>query len=619
MGMCGIAGFITRAGTKARPEDLKAMTDRMVHRGPDDEGFFTDGRVGLGMRRLAIIDVAGGHQPMSNEDGTMTVVFNGEIYNYRELQSALEGKGHHFQTSSDTEVIVHAYEQYGRDCLRYFNGMFAFALYDGRQKALWLVRDRLGIKPLYYGGSDSAFFFSSDLGAFPWPLRQRVNRDALIAYFGHGYVPTPQTIYAGVRKLPPGHSLWVNNGTSTLHRYWDIPAFETAFISAVQAEEQLRGLLEDAVSLQLRSDVPLAVMLSGGLDSSAITAMAAEHAGQPVTTFTIRFTGKGGADHTFARSVADRYRTHHHEIPVAPDDLLSGLDAIIAMLDEPVADSALVPTFLISKAAREQGIRVLLSGAGGDEVFGGYRRHFSPRLGAPAWWAEHLPESLRAPVARAWARVQPHRGFRVLDPRIAYRTQVFGADLGFYQQALTPSVFTQLLQELKNSTAIGRGAGGPRSYSYKRMYADLNEYLLDNILSLSDKATMAASIEGRVPLLDHRIVEFAFALPQEINLLRGSAKGLFKETIRSLLPADLLARQKEGFNAPIASWMDQEFFGKLKEELTMSLSPTLVELLDVDTLRRVFDQPPAQPFLSNTLFALYVFNRWERTHPITVS
>lgn len=612
--MCGIAGIITTNQVAVQQDEVKMLCDRMVHRGPDDEGFFVLGSVGLGIRRLSIIDVGGGHQPIANEDETVWVVMNGEIYNYVELREALQARGHLFRTGSDTEVLVHGYEEKGADFVNELNGMFAFALYDKKKGAVWIVRDRLGIKPLYYAQEGGQFLFSSDLTSFPKRLRNQIDHEALLLYFSHGYVPTPHTVYRTIKKLPPAHWLWIDEGGAKIERYWRVQNFQTADSNEDDARERLSALLHDSIRLQLRSDVPLGVMLSGGVDSSAVTAMAARRVELPINTFTISFTDKGGEDLRYAREVAARYHTNHREIIVRPEDLLKGFGEVLKFLDEPVFDSAIVPTYLIAKFAREHGIKVMLSGAGGDELFGGYRRHFRPRFGSPAWVAERVPTLVRRPFGALWATLQPYRGYRAQEPGIAYLSGIFGADLGFYRNVLREGLFEQMLTSLLQNTAPLRDSTEVHGYHYRRMHFDLTHYLVDNILSLTDKATMAASVEGRVPLLDHRLVEFAFTLPESVNLKDGRAKGLLKDVLQPQVSADLLHRPKEGFNAPITSWMGQEFYRCVVDELRDNLTAELEQVIDHDTMAACLKDTPRQPFLSSTLYALYVLNNWLRLH-----
>jgi len=616
--MCGIAGLMTSGNQLVSREEVKAMTDMMIERGPDDEGFFVYKNVAIGMRRLSIIDVGGGQQPITNEDQTLWVVMNGEIYNYIELRAELEDKGHCFSSGSDTEVLVHGYEETGCEFVKELNGMFAFALYDTKRQGLWLGRDRLGIKPMYYVEANGRFLFSSDLDTFPAEFRQTISPESLLAYFGQGYIPTPLTIYRDIKKIPPGYWLWIENGQESKRElYWQLTNFQTAEMSRSNAGATLHHLLKSSIALQLRSDVPLGVMLSGGVDSSAVTALAASTISNPLNTFSIHFSQKGGEDAKYARQVAAYYHTNHQTIDLTSDDLLQSLPEVIEFFDEPIADSALVPTYCIAKFAQEKGIKVMLSGAGGDELFGGYGRHYRPRFASPSWVAEQLPKFISKVIGQWWSIFQPHRGFRAQDSGLAYLSSVFGADLGFFKQTLlSEEHFLQLLQTLCTAASPIIDRQNVLGYTYSRMYFDLQHYLLDNILALTDKATMAASVEGRVPLLDHRIVELAFSLPAHINLWQGRPKGLLKDSLSPYLSANLLERKKEGFNAPIAVWMGENFFSVISNELKENLSPVLRDFFNQPSLLRYLRTEPRQPFLASTLFSLYVLNYWLRTHSL---
>ena len=407
--MCGIAGIVAWDGRQISTSELKLMTDRMVQRGPDDEGFFTAGSVGLGMRRLSIIDVEGGHQPLSNEAGDLHLVFNGEIFNHLELRHQLIARGHVFRSASDAEVVLHLYEDQGIDALAELNGMFAFALHDSRSQALWIARDRLGIKPLFYAVSRDHISFASDIKALREAYSTDIEPQQVLKYLALSYAPGAETVWHGVRKLPPAHYLWIEGGRVTLEKYWSLNGIGAWNGSLEAAQEQLEALLQDAIRLQLRSDVPLGVFLSGGLDSSTIVALAAEQSTAPLRTFTIGFAGKGSADEYFARQIAKRYATSNIEIPMGPAEAAKAIDELLLILDEPLADSALLPAYWLSKVARDEGVKVLLNGAGGDEIFGGYVRHWPARIGSPTWVAESMPKKLRQIVAGAWSLFQPHR------------------------------------------------------------------------------------------------------------------------------------------------------------------------------------------------------------------
>lgn len=612
--MCGIAGIIKFNGEPVRVDELLSMTDAMIHRGPDDDGFFHTGAVGIGMRRLSIIDAAGGHQPISNEDGTLWVVMNGEIYNFVELRRSLESLGHIFKTNSDTEVILHLYEEKGVQALDDLNGMFGFALWDGRRRALWVVRDRLGIKPLYFSQTAHSLVFGSDLNALRGVLRPALSREAILEYLALAYVACPHTMYQGIEKLPPATYLWIEDGRVQRHTYWEISKIGTWTGPPTEAAEQLEELFRDSVRLQLRSDVPLAVFLSGGVDSSAIVVAAAGEVTEQLRTYTVNFAGKGGArDIEYARQVAGRYQTDHHEISLGAEEAAHALIALLPLLDEPISDSAILPSYLLAKMARDQGVKVVLNGAGADEIFGGYRRHSPPRFGSPAWFAETLPSPGRQWVGRACATWRPDYGLRAQDPALAWGTSIGGVSLDACRRLLRdPRDYGQLVSGMVSQFG---GLGQARQkwgYAYGSMQVDLQTYLVDDILALSDKATMAASVEGRVPFLDHRLVELAFALPSSINLNDGHPKGLLKQILRPHLVAELLTRRKEGFSAPMHVWIQQAKVFDLEHELTEELVPTLADLLNPSEMKRLLADSARRKAASETLFSLFLLNRWCR-------
>ena len=614
--MCGICGIVYLNGNKVLKNQLKMMTDAMVHRGPDDEGFYTSGNCGLAMRRLSIIDLGTGHQPISNEDNSIWVVLNGEIYNYVEIRQDLEKRGHVFRTKSDTEVIVHLYEEKGLDAVKNLNGMFAFALYDSRNKGLWLVRDRLGIKPLYYGEFKDKLVFSSDLNALNKLEKYDVNPASFLRYLGLAYVPTPHTMYYNIKKLPPAHYLLLKNGKVTQIRYWTLPEHQTWNGDHSKVKEKLTELITDSVRLRLRSDVPLGVFLSGGIDSSGLVAFASETGYAGLNTFTINFQGKNGKDSNYASEVSSQYRTSHREINFGLDSITQELNELIYYLDEPVSDSAIIPSYLLSKIARDSGIKVLLTGAGGDEIFGGYLRHHQPRFGSPRWIAENLPKPLRQIISLGWNLFQPQRGNRAASSPIAFGLECSGTDLFFLKQIIDQDFINSTTEYLQEPYTDLLNKKGRKNYSYVRMELDLNNYLVDDVLSLTDKATMAASIEGRVPLLDHRIVEFAFSIPSDINLKDSQPKGLFKETLKDLLPQNLLNRPKEGFNAPISSWMLESIGNEVFEELLGSATQFMKEIINFPALEKVLSDPCKKQTAGHTIFGLYMFNRWLRIHSV---
>lgn len=610
--MCGVAGIIRFDGGSISPEWLKAMTSRMTERGPDDEGYFVEGCVGLGFRRLSIIDIRGGHQPIANEDGTLLLVFNGEIYNHVELRDQLIRHGHRFRTNSDAEVLLHLYEDFGFDALSKVNGMFAFVIYDYARRQLFIARDRLGIKPLLYVREPNRLIFASDAKALRGVVSLEISRKAAVDYLFNAYVPEPQSIWAGVRKLPAAHFMVVSeSGDVICRRYWE-PSVAAEWKGSVEdARARLDELLQDAATMQMRSDVPVGIFLSGGIDSSAIVSYAASVSNEVLRTYSVDFSGKYSSDASYARRVADSYETEHVELRLGFADMLAALDEMLLRFDEPVADSAIFPVYAISRLARESGVKVLLSGAGGDEIFAGYPRYATPRVGSPRWLAERVPAVVSGPLAAVWRLIQPSRGWAAADTSFSWAQCISGVDYGAVQLLLrNPEDFLHGLRTLKTLYPVGRGSVRSGS-AYPLMLIDLHTYLIGDVLALTDKASMAASVECRVPLLDHRLVEFAFSLPEEINLLRGAPKGLFRETLRGKLPPDLLSRAKQGFNAPIANWLASDY-GQVRDELLGAASPLLEDITDRTRLESLLRNGGGAYQSAETVFALFMLNRWCR-------
>ena len=611
--MCGIAGLVAFDGRAIAAADVKAMTDRMVQRGPDDDGFFVRDGVGIGFRRLSIIDVDGGHQPLTNETEDLWLVLNGEIYNHVELRQRLVARGHSFRTGSDAEVVLHLYEDLGTDALAELNGMFAFALYDTRRRAVWIARDRLGIKPLFLAQTSRALGFASDIRALRGVFPATIDAGQVLKYLALSYMPQGETVWSGIGALPPAHFLWIENGTATTTRYWSLQHIADWQGDEHEAERQLDALLRDSLRLQLRSDVPLGVFSSGGLDSSTIVALAAEQLSEPLRTFTIRFEGKTARDADFATEMARRYGTAHTEIAMGPREAVAALDELLPLMDEPLADSALLPAYWLSKVARSQGIKVLLNGAGGDEIFGGYPRHWPAKIGSPTWMAENLPSGLRQLVAAAWAPFQAARAARARDPRFAWAASVGGINLPVARRLLRdPDSYAAITNTILAEYHGLCDAPNAWGYAHTRMVVDVGTYLPGDVLALTDKATMAVSVEGRVPLLDHRLVEFAVSLPPDINMRGGVPKGLLKHVMRDRLSPELLNRSKEGFNAPDAVWLEEGSGIDLAGELLGARSSVVSQLVNPSALESVLADPRQRRQAAATLFALFLFNRWAR-------
>lgn len=574
--MCGIAGYLRfDRSARAEPALLEAMASRLAHRGPDDEGFFLDGNVGLAHRRLSIIDLAGGHQPLFNEDRSAALVFNGEIYNYRDLTADLEARGHVFSTRSDTEAIVHAYDQHGEACVNELRGIFAFAIWDRRRRRLLLARDRLGVKPLYYFLGPGLLAFASEIKALlahPEVPRE-VDREALELYLALRYVPGPRTLFRGIRKLQPGHILAWDEGGLRLREYWDVPrpARGEAPPPADGAEPRHRfaALFEESVSLRRMSEVPLGVFLSGGLDSTAVLAML--HKLEPerrIRTFTVGYQGSGsGADLReerradelgYARLAAESFGAQHTEVRLTDDDFRDVLPELAWHLDEPVADPACVPLYCISRRARED-VTVVLSGEGADEILAGYgvygrmlalgraHRLAGPLAGLAAGVTGLLPtggragERLRHALRLASLPLEQryHGVSRGFLPESWSRLLGHGDRGPGRRSELLDSVFGPLYEAAAGAPALDR-----------MLYVDLKTWLPDDLLVKADKTTMAHGQELRVPFLDHRLVELAASLPPEAKLRAGRGKAVLRDAVAALVPQAIVDRPKKGFPVP---------------------------------------------------------------------
>jgi len=566
--MCGIAGIVEVGGRAVDRDLLTAMTTVQAHRGPDGDGFVCRGGVGFGHRRLAIIDLVSGDQPMPNDDRSAWIVFNGEIYNYRELREELEGRGSRFRTQSDTEVILRAYEAYGPECVTRLRGMFAFAILDERARQVFLARDRVGIKPLVYHWDGRRLLFASELkGILEAPdVPRELDLEALGEYLGYHYVAAPRTIFRAVRKLPPASTLTLSldGGAPRVGRYWTLRFSPQARVSESEWIEGLQGHLAQAVRSHMISDVPIGAFLSGGLDSSTVVALMAQASSAPVRTFSIGFAESDFDELAYARQVAARYGTDHYELVVKPS-ALDVLPKLAWHFDEPFADSSAIPTYYVSKITREH-VTVALSGDGGDENFAGYRRYAR---------AQELHERLdrgvlrlARPLLRLAAGVLP-----VGAPGQAYAGLLGAGDFGRYHRLMTyerPETLRHLLSaDLRGAVAapgparfsrLASELGAP-DYVSALQLIDVNTYLPEDILTKVDRASMAVSLESRVPLLDHVLMEYAATIPSTLKLRDGQGKHILKRAMASSLPGDILTRRKMGFGVPLGDW----FRGELRE------------------------------------------------------
>lgn len=550
--MCGINGILNFNNKPVSKEDLFRMNSSMIHRGPDDEGYHLSKNIGLAMRRLSIIDPEGGHQPISNEDGRYWIVLNGEIYNYLELRGELENKGHIFKTRTDTEVIVHLYEDMGEKCLDKLNGMFAFAIWDCYRSELFMVTDRLGIKPLFYFKNNSSFCFSSELKSLmTLGIDKHINYSGLLLYLFLLYIPYPSSIIKEVYKLEPATYLKINiNGDIIKKSYWNIEKFNTIReIDIKKFSEEFLSVLMDATRLQLRSDVPIGTFLSGGIDSSCVVAMLSRlGATNPVRTFSVGYEGNGIDERAYALKVAEMYATEHRELFLTTEDVKKNLRRIIWFMDEPIGDTAAIPTFLLSEIARDSGVKVILNGTGGDEIFGGYRRYL--RRGT---------KKLNTMTNIIFSGFQKPTFFDTLvksrDPIIAYCCQVNGNFMGLISFLKDKKWLEVLIDEIINLFSDKFYSPANLPEVDRLMNFDLKTYLVGDLLFLLDKMTMGASIEGRVPLIDHRMVEFMASIPAKLRIENGNLKALVKHALEGILPDEVINRGKMGFGAPVSSWL----------------------------------------------------------------
>jgi asparagine synthase (glutamine-hydrolysing) len=614
--VCGICGYVAERGGPSR-EELERMNDTMRLRGPDDRGIWLGEGVGLGHRRLSIIDLSpDGRQPMGNEDGTVQVVFNGEIYNFGELRGELEARGHRFRSRTDTEVIPHAYEEWGDLFARRLRGMFAIGLWDDRRRRLLLVRDRLGKKPLYHGGSPGCFLFASELKPFTaWPgFTRELDPEALAAYLAFGYVPAPLAIWRGVRKLPAAHLLVREGGAERLLRYWD--PLETALaprpaVTAEEAADLVEDALEDAVRLRLVSDVPLGAFLSGGIDSSLVVATMARLCGDPVRTFTIGYWERSHDESAWAGRIAAHLGTRHTSLTVEPREALELIPHLPEVYDEPFGDASAIPTCLVSRLARRE-VTVALSGDGGDELFGGYPRY---RWFSRARPLAVLPPSLRRLLAPLVALL-PHPKAAKAASWLAFRDplELYFGLVGIWRRGALHGL---LGRDYSYDGLDFRGmfdAAASLPPLERLMLTDLVSYLPEDILTKVDRASMAHSLEARAPLLDHRLVELALSLPLEIRRGRGEGKLLLRTLLARRLPPELFRRPKMGFGVPLHRW----FRGELRDLLRHYLEPDRLRregLFDPALVgRMVGEHLEGRADHQYTLWVLLSFALWRERH-----
>lgn len=618
--MCGIAGLIYfDSSRRAEPGDVTRMTDALTHRGPDDFGYFFDGPVGLGHRRLSIIDLAGGRQPIENEDGSVVIVFNGEVYNYAGLTRDLLARGHTFRTRSDTEAMVHAYEEYGDDCVQRFRGMFGFAIWDRPRRRLLLARDRLGVKPVYYYIGDGFLAFASEVKALlelPGVPRE-IDEEAFEQYLILRYVPGPRTMFRGIRKLQPGHRLICEAGRVKIEKYWDVAFQVDEGRSDAESLERFQALLDESVRLRMIAEVPVGIFLSGGLDSSTILAKMAQLTGHRVKSFAVGYPTRGDADPAanefgYAGLVARAIGAEHHEYRVTADQFRDFMPEMVRQLDEPLADASCPPLYFLSRLAREH-ITVVLSGEGADEILGGYgiyqRMMAIDALhrrapGALAEWAPRLAALGPKEIVRRYVRLlglpleQSYRGVsRGLSSEVLDRLRPGGSPPPHSLDALFEAHF---------------GAARGASALNKMLYVDTKVWLPDDLLLKADKMTMANALELRVPFLDHELVEFAATLPARLKVRGLTGKVLLRRAMKGVLPQEILGRPKKGFLTPMRDWFRNELAGFAREVLLDPASACRARF-DARALTALLDEHRrGEAQREQEIWTLLVFEHWNR-------
>jgi asparagine synthase (glutamine-hydrolysing) len=621
--MCGISGKLNfdRKKEVSLPL-LKAMADSIVHRGPDDDGYYCSGQIGLAFRRLSIIDLHSGHQPLANEDATVWIVFNGEIYNYQELRQSLLAKGHVFRTRCDTEVIVHLYEEYGEGCVEFLRGMFAFAIWDKKQEKLLLVRDRIGIKPLYYGVTPHSVAFGSEMKCIleDPEINRDISAPIIDRFLTFGYVPGEETLFKSVFKLSPGSLMVVKDGKSTIKQYWDLH-FSSSSVSLEDAEEQLLEILEESVRLHMISDVPVGFLLSGGVDSTALLSLASRKTDRLIRSYTVGFSDAGVTDERpFARIAAKKYGSEHHEISISSKEFLDFLPRYVWHMEEPVCEPPAVALYYVSKLARND-VKVLISGEGGDEAFAGYQNYRS------LLWLERIKRAA-GPLNGGLSKV-----LRLLNKVIARRRldkylPLLNVPFESYYYSRTSSPFNffnaeyqevyseRLCQSISKQhsllpvTRLMQRSGSNDLLS-RMLYVDSKTWLPDELLIKADKMTMANSVELRVPLLDHRLLEFAAALPSKFKVHGFDTKYIAKRCLSRQIPREILERTKTGFPVPYENWVRTEL-RKVTNEILLDSETLSRGYFKKSAIERVLRENFELGWHAKDIFSLVVLELWHR-------
>jgi len=615
--MCGI--FCMHYFNSSRVVDaaiVKQSTDLMDHRGPDDFGYYISGNIGLGHRRLSIIDLFSGNQPMTNEDGSVIIVYNGEIYNYRDIRQELITKGHTFKTNCDTEVIVHGYEEWGTECVHKFNGMFAWALWDNRTKRLWVVRDRLGIKPLYYYLNHEVFVCASEIKPIlkSCVVKPMLNEDVLDAYFSVGYVPGPGTMFKGIRKVLPGHFIIIDDSKTIDQQYWDFIPGCIQEISFSQAKDEVEELLLDSVRKRLMSDVPLGVFLSGGLDSSAVVGLMRNVVQtDPIDTFTIGYH-EGYSEENYARIVADKFKTKHHIFHLKAENFWSSLKTMVHFAEEPIVEPAAIALYHLSKLAREKAI-VLLSGEGSDEVFAGYYLY---RFMRNIDILQKVMPKCVYPITKIISKYLPLDKYRKyfdwlsLPLSLRYngtssyltktlKSRYYCPDFMKTKSSYLEDTFSQYFNKVRGCDPL-----------MQMLYVDTKTWLVDDLLIKADKMTMATSVELRVPFLDYRLVETAAMLPSKYKIANGMGKFIIKKIMDSYLPREIIYRKKMGFPVPTENWFRGELMADIRHKMESFKETGWFNPNILDSLVNIHEKGIED--YSKILMTLLVLNEWREQY-----
>ncbi|MFP5264729.1 MAG: asparagine synthase (glutamine-hydrolyzing) [Blastocatellia bacterium] len=626
--MCGICGIAVPEILNRQVDEsqLIRMRDAITHRGPDGAGVFMDRGIGLGHRRLSIVDLGGGHQPMSNEDGRVWITYNGEVYNHSDLRPALESRGHIYRTESDTETIIHAYEEYGGRAVDHLRGMFAFAIWDGARRRLLLARDRVGVKPLYYVlKDDGTLYFASEIKALieAGAVKAELNYDALADYSANRYTSGEQTMFRGVKRLLPGHTLVWADGRAETNRYWEV-SFEKPEESLTDEEcvEQFAELFRESVRLRLMADVPLGMFLSGGIDSSAIAAVMSEMVAEPIKTFSVAFAEREANELQYARSVARAFGTDHYEVLVSPEQFFDSLPSLVYQEDEPIAHPSSLPLYFVSKLAAEH-VKVVLTGEGADELLAGYDKYRKTVYNLALGRAYHkaAPEILKRAMRNAIERMggssvakqKLSRTFLYLSPGIE---DIYFDNFSVFSRAMQERLFAAETRERMRvrdpyAASVNHiGESGAASLLDQLLAADMKTYLQE-LLMKQDQMSMAASIESRVPFLDHRLVEFSARLPVRMKLRGLETKRVLRRAMRGRLPAQILTRKKMGFPVPVGGWL-RGAFSHVLDEYVLGARARARGIFDPGFVERLVGRHMAGERHDERLWSLINFEIWHR-------